>query len=250
MRLHGRQHQLFIAFFLALLLQSSGVAQVLPADGARKSWQHASEAGRAAQWGAYHSQQARLQPHRSEYALLAWQWKAYETQQMQWAAYYQQQEKQTASRPAMPQPTMPQPAASPAPPVMLRNGFAYGLSTLPHLIHRLLGAANALQNKPYLLGGGHRRLDDVGYDCSSATSYVLIKAGLLQAVLNSSQLAGYGEPGPGRFITLWVKSGHHVFLTICGLRLDTSGGRVSEGPRWRTAERSLAGFMPRHPPGL
>ncbi len=150
----------------------------------------------------------------------------------------------------MPQPAMPQPAASPAPPVTLRNGFAYGLSTLPHLIHRLLGAANALQNKPYLLGGGHRRLDDVGYDCSSATSYVLIKAGLLQAVLNSSQLAGYGEPGPGRFITLWVKSGHHVFLTICGLRLDTSGGRVSEGPRWRTAERNLAGFMPRHPPGL
>ena len=221
------------------------MAQVMPADGARLSWQHASEAGWAAQWGAYHSHQARLQPHRSEFAFLAWQWKAYETQQMQWAAYYQQLEKQTASAPAM-----TKSAATTVPPITLRNGFAYGLSTLPNLIHRLIGAANALQNKPYLLGGGHRRLDDVGYDCSSATSYVLIKAGLLRAVLNSSQLANYGEPGPGRFITLWVKSGHHVFLTICGLRLDTSGGRVSEGPRWRTAQRSLAGFMPRHPPGL
>jgi hypothetical protein len=164
----------------------SGVAQVMPTDEARLSWQHASEAGRAAQWGAYHSQQARLQPHRSEFALLAWQWKAYETQQMQWAAYYQQLEKQTANKPAM-----PKTAVTTAPPITLRNGFAYGLNTLPNLIHRLIGAANALQNKPYLLGGGHRRLDDVGYDCSSATSYVLIKAGLLQAVLNSSQLADY-----------------------------------------------------------
>lgn len=194
---------------------------------------------------AYHAEQARWQPHRSESAALAWQWKAYETQQKQWAAYYQHTGRQIAAVP-----TMSKTDAATLPPITMRGGCAYGLRTLPAPVHRMIEAANALQNKPYLLGGGHQRLEDVGYDCSSATSYVLIKAGLLNEVLSSSRLGEYGEPGPGRFVTLWVKPGHHVFVTICGLRLDTSGGRVGEGPRWRSTARSRSGFMPRHPPGL
>jgi hypothetical protein len=114
----------------------------------------------------------------------------------------------------------------------------------------MIEAGNALQNKPYILGGGHRQLEDVGYDCSSSVSYMLIKAGLLSQVLNSNRLANYGAFGPGRYITIWVKPGHHVFITICGLRLDTSGGQVAEGPRWRTTDRSHRGFVPRHPHGL
>ena len=32
----------------------------------------------------------------------------------------------------------------------------------------------------------------------------------------------YGEPGPGRWITIYARNGH-VFMTLCGLRLDTGG---------------------------
>lgn len=158
--------------------------------------------------------------------------------------YYRSLQQQT------PLPTMNKAGVAIPPAIVLRSGCAYGLRSLPHFVHRLIAAGNTLQNKPYMLGGWHRKLDDVGYDCSSATSYVLIKAGLLDAVMNSSRLAYYSEPGPGRYVTVWVKPGQHVFITICGLRLDTSGGRVNEGPRWRTTVRSTDGFFPRHPRGL
>ena len=244
MRRHGPQRLICIILYLAFVLQQTSLAQVANSDAARLSWQHASEAGRAAQWVAYHSQLAQRQPSRSEFAALAWQWKAYETKELQLASYYQQMFNQAAV------PAASKAATMKLPPITMRGEHAYGLRSLPGVVHRLIEAGNTLQNKPYLLGGGHKRLEDVGYDCSSSTSYVLIKAGLLQSMLNSSHFADYGEPGPGRYVTLWVKPGHHVFLTICGLRLDTSGGRVSEGPRWRTVARSISGFTPRHPPGL
>lgn len=215
------------------------------------SWRadmHAVEASRAAQWVQYHSWQAAQHPHQAEYANLAWQWKTYETQQLMWASYYKQHSETAAV--VHPQQAAATGRSSSLPPIVLRNGVAFGLSSLPHAIHQTIHAANMLQDKPYLLGGGHRRLEDVAYDCSSSASYVLIKAGLLQQVLNSSRFAEYGEPGEGRYLTVWVKPGQHVFVTICGLRLDTSGGRVAEGPRWRTTARSLSGFLPRHPQGL
>jgi hypothetical protein len=244
-RRHGHQHLLCKLILLVLALEITCPAQVASSDAEWRLQQHLSEAGRAAQWVAYLSQLAGRQPHRSEFTMLAWQWKAYEAQQLQWACYYRQLGDHAAAIPAVAHAT-----SAKLPPITIRGSCAYGLRTLPSMVHLLIGAANTLQNKPYLLGGGHHSLEDVGYDCSSATSYVLIKAGLLQEVLNSTRFADYGEPGPGRYVTLWVKPGHHVFITICGLRLDTSGGRVSEGPRWRTAERSINGFMPRHPPGL
>ncbi len=237
---------------LLLLFATTGLGQLSYQDAVYRSSQHASEAVRAAQWVEYHSRQAWQNPQRQDLAALAWQWKAYETQQRQWASYYQQFAR-------APQATRSQPPASTAapqaigggqPPIILRGSQAYGLNSLPASLHRMIQAGNALQGKPYIRGGGHRQLEDSGYDCSSAVSYLLIKAGLLGQVLTSGSFASYGAPGPGRFVTLWVKPGQHVFITICGLRLDTSGGQVAEGPRWRTTDRSLSGFMPRHPPGL
>ena len=101
-----------------------------------------------------------------------------------------------------------------------------------------------------MLGGGHRNIEDSAYDCSSSTSYILIKAGLLNRCLSSKEFANYGQAGEGRYITIWVKPGEHVFMTVCGLRMDTSGQVTGEGPRWRTKGRSYAGFSPRHPVGL
>jgi hypothetical protein len=118
------------------------------------------------------------------------------------------------------------------------------------VIHHAVHAGNRLQSKPYRHGGGHQRLEDSAYDCSGAVSYVLIRAGLLRRPLPSEGFARYGYPGPGRFISIYVKPGEHVFMTICGLRFDTTGGHESEGPRWRPQARSTAGFHIRHPPGF
>jgi hypothetical protein len=134
--------------------------------------------------------------------------------------------------------------------ISLVHGQAACSKLLPVQVMYAVNAANLLQTSPYVLGAGHRMIEDSAYDCSSAVSYVLIKAGLLDRTLTSQQLSEFGEAGPGRFITLWVKPGHHVFMTLCGLRLDTSGGSTAQGPRWRTQGRSHDGFIPRHPPGF
>jgi len=151
---------------------------------------------------------------------------------------------------SLPTPGAPRPVTQAIPLIQMIGGQAACSRQLPVQVQYAVQAANHLQSSPYIRGGGHRQLEDAAYDCSSATSYVLIKAGLLDRVLTSAQLASYVQPGAGRFITLWVKPGSHVFLTLCGLRLDTSGGSAAEGPRWRTGPRSYAGFFPRHPPGF
>ena len=80
---------------------------------------------------------------------------------------------------------------------------------------------------------------------------MLIKAGLLRSPLTSGAFTRYGAPGPGRWITIYARNGH-VFMSICGLRLDTGGrgGRGESGPRWSTNMRGTSGFVMRHPPGL
>ncbi len=201
---------------------------------------------------------------------------AYAQNQAAWAAYYQQQAnaqawaaynaQQAAARVAPRQPapvpravavvrSAPQAPASPAASVgnsaiRFDGRFASVGQTAPKALQFAVYAANTLQNKPYVLGAGHRNIEDSAYDCSSSTSYVLIKAGLLNRCLSSKEFANYGEAGHGRFMTIWVKPGEHVFMTICGLRMDTSGQITGEGPRWRTKSRSFAGFSPRHPVGM
>jgi hypothetical protein len=121
---------------------------------------------------------------------------------------------------------------------------------MPVPVRMAVAAGNDLQAKPYQRGGGHKYVNDNAYDCSGSVSYCLIKAGLLRSPLSSKEFVNYGEPGPGRFITLYVKPGDHVFMSICGLRFDTSGGSKSQGPRWRANARSMDGFIMRHPFGL
>ena len=136
---------------------------------------------------------------------------------------------------------------------LLYNGTNAAAPThLPRSIHAAVGAANRLQGKPYVWGGGHRYLHDRGYDCSGAVSFVLYHAGLLRGPLTSSQFKNYGVPGPGRFITIYTKGGEHVFIAICGLRFDTSdhGAGRGDGPRWRPTARSFKGYQMRHPPGM
>lgn len=252
MKVIGPVSSFWNLIFFFVLFATNGHGQVSYQEAGSRYYQHASEAARAAQWADYHSRLAWQNPWQQDLVALAWQWKAYETHQRQWATYYQQVAHAQSATHSQPPATHSQPQAigGGQPPIVMRGSQAYGHTSLPAALHRMIQAGNALKNKPYILGGGHRQLEDVGYDCSSSVSYMLIKAGLLNQVLNSNRLANYGASGPGRYVTLWVKPGHHVFITVCGLRLDTSGGQVAEGPRWRTTDRSLSGFMPRHPPGL
>lgn len=186
------------------------------------------------------------------------QWAAYQQQvavyQQQVAVYNQKMAAYKAQQVAVARPVAP--AARAAAPVASNSLIRFDgrevacSASLPTQVQYLINAANQLQDSPYVRGAGHGRVEDRAYDCSSSSSYTLIKAGLLKAPLTSVGFASYGQAGEGRFITIWVKPGEHVFMTICGLRLDTSGGKVGEGPRWRAKGRSYAGFSPRHPFGM
>jgi cell wall-associated NlpC family hydrolase len=115
------------------------------------------------------------------------------------------------------------------------------------VVGRVIAAANEIATTPYVWGGGHGGASG-GYDCSGSISYALAAGGLLSSPLDSTGFMSWGEPGPGRRITVYANSGH-AFMIVDGRRFDTSalsGG----GTRWTSAGRSTAGFVARHPPGL
>ena len=213
----------------------------------------------AGHYAAPQTQAAYAQQQAAAYAQNQAAWAAYYRQQQAnaqaWAAYHAQQAAAAAAARSAPRAT---PVAAPRAAATVGNSsqirfdgrFASVGATAPAQLQHAVYAANTLQNKPYVRGGGHASVEDNAYDCSGSVSYVLIKAGLLRAPMSSSAFSTYGEAGPGRFITIWVKPGEHVFMTICGLRMDTSGQVTGEGPRWRTKSRSYAGFTPRHPAGF
>jgi len=132
-----------------------------------------------------------------------------------------------------------------------------GLATVPPAapsrVAAIINAANSVARKPYVYGGGHGRLADetfvdTAYDCSGSVSFALAAAGLVDSPMDSSTLARYGRPGPGRWVTIYANAGH-AFMTVAGLRFDTSG-RDTGGSRWQADSRSVGGFVTRHPPGL
>jgi hypothetical protein len=155
------------------------------------------------------------------------------------------------------------PAAGPAPPAnaahptvagtrtKLVNGIAYAPAAAPARVKQLVWSVNTILRKPYVYGGGHGRFIDRGYDCSGLVSFAMHAAGLLGQPLSAPGFFRFGSYGPGRWITLWVRSGH-VFAVVGGLRLDTTPypSRGVEGPRWRPQMRDTSAFTARHPVGL
>ena len=131
---------------------------------------------------------------------------------------------------------------------LLGNGDAIAPAGAPLAVRGAIAAANRINRLPYVWGGGHGSFSDSGYDCSGAVSYALHGGGLLSSPLDSTGLMFWGAPGAGNWITVLANSGH-VYALIAGLRWDTSG-TGGNGPRWSTAMRSSAGFVPRHPRGL
>jgi hypothetical protein len=118
----------------------------------------------------------------------------------------------------------------------------------PEPVRKAIAAANRITSKPYRYGGGHRRFNDSGYDCSGAISYALRGAGLLRSPLDSRAFARWGKPGGGQWITVYTSPGH-AYVVIAGLRFDTSGPG-ERGPRWRPTVRSTRGYTVRRPERL
>lgn len=124
-----------------------------------------------------------------------------------------------------------------------KNGKAIPPSNAPKRVVKAIEAGNEIRRKPYKWGGGHRRWNDRGYDCSGAVSYVLHGGKMLDSPLDSGDLMRWRKKGKGKWITVYAHGGH-TFIEVAGLRFDTSdtGGK---GPRWHKDSRSKRGFKAR-----
>jgi cell wall-associated NlpC family hydrolase len=132
---------------------------------------------------------------------------------------------------------------------LTKDGLARAPGNAPQAVRAVIAGGNAIADFPCVWGGGHGSFEDSGYDCSGSVSYALAAAGLLDSPMASGPFMKYGEPGRGKWITIYANAGH-MFMVVAGLRFDTSGRSGPRGSRWQAAPRNVSGFVARHPPGL
>jgi hypothetical protein len=141
---------------------------------------------------------------------------------------------------------------------LLPDGQAAAPSDAPVAVKGIIAAGNAIVGRPYVYGAGHGLpLDQLSpaYDCSSSVEHLLYGGGLLPVgyAAASSALESFGDPGPGRWVTIYA-SADHVFMYVAGLRWDTHNAAGpqdgSAGIGWHPLIRNAAGFVVRHPVGL
>jgi peptidoglycan hydrolase-like protein with peptidoglycan-binding domain len=117
------------------------------------------------------------------------------------------------------------------------------------VVARVIAAANEIATRPYVYGGGHGSFESEGYDCSGSVSYALHGGGLLSSPEDSTGLESYGEPGPGKYITIYANA-EHAYMVIDGRRFDTVA-LAEDGSRWSNSPGDDGGdFVVRHPDGL
>jgi hypothetical protein len=132
---------------------------------------------------------------------------------------------------------------------LLPNGMLVPPKSAPARVKAVIAAANKIRTKPYILGGGHARWWDRGYDCSGSVSFALHGGNFIESPLPSGPMEGWGLAGEGRWITVYANPGH-AYAVVAGYRWDTSGntdGRT--GPSWHEDLRTSSGFVARHPIG-
>jgi peptidoglycan hydrolase-like protein with peptidoglycan-binding domain len=128
------------------------------------------------------------------------------------------------------------------------DGLAIAPESAPDSVKQIIAAGNKIAKKPYIYGGGHRRWNDRGYDCSGSVSFALRGADLLKSPMPSGPFMSWGKAGRGKWVTTYSNPGH-MYMVVAGLRFDTSG-RGSSGSRWQADLRSSSSFTARHPAGL
>jgi hypothetical protein len=132
------------------------------------------------------------------------------------------------------------------------DGIAYAPELAPDAVKQAIWTGNQIVGMPYRYGGGHKDFQDTGYDCSGTVSFALHGGGLLNRPRDSSGFARFGVAGGGQWITIYTNPGH-AYVTIAGIRLDTSAAddpRGAKGPQWRMLRRSNRGYRTRHPLNL
>ncbi len=163
---------------------------------------------------------------------------------------------------------------------ILVGGVAAAPANAPAAVQAMIAAGDRINHFAYSYGGAHgdpaqtmnqsnpnpaavpgaEENGGPGYDCSSATSYVLWGGGLGQSLLGggvlvSGDLETVGDPGPGKWVTIYATAGH-AYIEVAGIYFDTAAGLgnppnpPATGPRWSTVGTGPAGFVERHPPGL
>jgi hypothetical protein len=145
---------------------------------------------------------------------------------------------------------------------ILPDGLAAAPKSAPAAVKAMVAAGNRLYGTSYLYGGAHGTpLSELqpAYDCSSAVSFVLHAGGVFgEQAEDSTELESYGQPGPGKYVSIYANSGH-AFMYVAGLRFDTSyngtdtgPNQGKSGPRWRVFDHvpNWAPWVVRHPPGL
>jgi peptidoglycan hydrolase CwlO-like protein len=130
---------------------------------------------------------------------------------------------------------------------VLNESEASAPASAPAAVQEVVAAGNSIATTPYIWGGGHGSFESSGYDCSGAVSFALHGGGFLESPLDSTGLETWGDPGPGKWITVYANA-EHAWMMIAGLAFDTVGG---PGPRWHSSPvDSPEGFVARHPPGF
>jgi hypothetical protein len=163
---------------------------------------------------------------------------------------------------------------------ILPDGQAEAPADAPTAVQDMIAAGNRINHFPYSYGGSHGAIAQTmnqtnpdpaafpgqqenggpGYDCSSATDYVLYGGGYGQTLLAdntpaSPALESIGDPGPGTWVTIYANP-THAYIQVAGIYLDTAAGEgkppkpPATGPRWTPTGTGPAGFVARHPPGL
>jgi len=128
------------------------------------------------------------------------------------------------------------------------DGTAVAPASAPAPVKQIIAAGNEIHDKPYRYGGGHAKRIDSGYDCSGSMSYALQGAGLLKTALDSSGFAGWGEAGPGQWVTIYANAATPSWWPR-GFAL-TRAAAGAAGSRWQASQRSSSGYTVRHPSGL
>jgi cell wall-associated NlpC family hydrolase len=132
------------------------------------------------------------------------------------------------------------------------NGLAAAPMSSPAAVQEIIWAANQIIGLPYIYGGGHASFISPGYDCSGTVSYALHGASLIDTPMDSSEFMSWDSGGVGTWVTIFANGGH-AYMTVAGLRLDTSpvdDHSDQNGPRWRPLRPANPGFTVRHPTGL
>jgi peptidoglycan hydrolase CwlO-like protein len=118
----------------------------------------------------------------------------------------------------------------------------------PGAVAQVVAAGNAIATLPYIYGGGHASFHADGYDCSGSVSYALAAAGLVSSPMVSGNFENWGDPGPGRWITIYANA-DHVWMNVAGWRFDTVA-LAESGTRWAQGGGEFSAMVVRHPPGL